>query len=410
MQQFAQQALTYTLPFLVVLTLVVTIHELGHFLVARLFGVAIERFSIGFGRPIVSWRDRRGTNWWLSWIPLGGYVKFAGDENAASVPDAESLAELRARILEQEGPAALRRYFHFKPLWQRALVVAAGPAANFVLAIAVFSVIAFAMGDIVVKPRVGQVQPHSPAAAAGFQAGDLILSADGRPVPSFEALTQLVVLRAGEPIRFQIERAGHAVAVVATPSRRTRAETGPNDVGGPPVGLGYLGIVSSTERGDVQIVHFGPVQALNEGVRRTGEIVGGTVTYVGRIFMGRESGSQLSSMLGMAKVTGQVANAVIHQSPDLPSGAALLALNLAQMAAFISVALGFANLLPIPVLDGGHLLFYGYEAVARRPLSANIQDAGYRVGFALVIALMLFGTFNDLRRFGLFHLLGGLFS
>ena len=176
-----QIALTYILPFLAVLTLVITIHELGHFLVARLCGVACDRFAIGFGKALVSWRDKSGMEWRIGWIPMGGYVRFSGDEDAASVPDAEDLAELKSEVLAKEGPQGLRRYFHFKPLWQRALVVAAGPAANFILAVTIFAVLALVMGDVKIKPRVGEIAAGSPAAAAGFQPGDLILKADGAP-------------------------------------------------------------------------------------------------------------------------------------------------------------------------------------------------------------------------------------
>jgi regulator of sigma E protease len=405
MLQYAQIALTYTLPFLAVLTLVVTVHELGHFLVARAFGVAVDRFSVGFGPAIVSWRDKHATEWRLSWIPLGGYVKFSGDENIASVPDLDDLDALRKQVLSREGPRGLKRYFHFKPLWQRALVMAAGPAANFVLAIAVFSALAMTLGEPHLNPRVGQVPPGSPAALAGFRTGDLVLSADGRRIGEYEDLYQFVLLHAGNPIRFEVDRGGKTIQIVATPMRRTKAD----DHGGP-VGLGYLGIGPSQLKSDFRLERLGPVGALDSGVKHTGDIVGMSLTYIGRMVTGQESGSQLSGMLGMAGRTGHYAAEATKDAPDLGVAAAQLGLTMIQVAAFISVALGFANLLPIPVLDGGHLLFYGYEAVARRPLAAKVQDAGYRVGFALVIALMLFVTFNDLNRFGLFQFISGLFS
>lgn len=408
MSNLAQLVLIYTLPFLVVLTLVVTVHELGHFLTARLCKVAVERFSIGFGKPIVSWKDKQGTSWWISWIPLGGYVKFAGDENIASVPDAEDLEALKKAVIAKEGPAALKRYFHFKPLWQRSLIVAAGPVANFILAVVVFAALAMTIGEAKTKPFVGQVQPNSPAAHAGLQKGDLVVRAEGRPIKSFDQLQRLVVMRADTPIRLEVQRGGKVVSLVATPGRLSKAQA--NGARNAPIGLGYLGIVSSGERRDIAFVRYQPIEALQVGVRHTVETLQLTVTYLGRIFTGHESGSQISGMLGMGKATGEAVSDAIHESPDLPTFAKFVLVNLAGMAAFISVALGFANLLPIPVLDGGHLLFYGYEAVARRPLAAHVQDAGYRVGFALVIALMLFGTFNDLRRFGLFQFLGGLFS
>ena len=404
--QFAQTALIYTVPFLLVLTVVVTVHEFGHFIVARWCGVAVDRFSIGFGRALVSWRDKSGMEWRIGWIPLGGYVKFSGDESIASVPDAEDLAALREAVLAKEGPAALRRYFHFKPLWQRALVVAAGPVANFVLAITIYAALAMTIGELSVKPRVAEIRPHSAAAQAGFRSGDLILRADGQPISDFTDLQRLILLRGGDQIGFDIDRGGQVIHIVATPRRKTKAD-GPSDG---PLGMGYLGVGPSLAPADVRMVRYGPIAAVGLGVRRTGEIIGTSLSYIGRIFAGRESGSQITGMLGMAGRTGHYAAEATHDAPDVWSGAAQLGAILIQIAAFMSVALGFANLLPIPVLDGGHLLFYGYEAVARRPLAAKVQDAGYRVGFALVIGLMLFSALNDLRRFGVFDFIGGLFS
>ena len=404
MPQFAQLALIYTLPFLAVLTLVITIHELGHFLMARACGVAIDRFSIGFGRAIVSWRDRLGTEWRIGWIPLGGYVKFSGQDNAASIPDADDLAELRKDVLAKEGPAALRRYFDFKPLWQRALVVAAGPFANFVLSVTIFAAIAMIAGEVKLKPHIADVSPGSPAAHAGFLPGDLILRADGRPVEDFRDLQELVAMHTGEPIRFLVARGGHEVSLVATPIRKTRT-VGPR---GCPLGMGCLGLGPS--RSDVQIVRLGPLGALQLGVRQTTDIVGLSVTYIGRVITGRESGDQFNGIIGIAGATGQQAAEATQNAPDIQVATLQLLEMLIGMSAFISAAVGFANLLPIPVLDGGHLLFYAYEAIARRPLAANLQAAGYRVGFALLIGLMLFVTWNDLQRYQVVHMIGGLFS
>ena len=406
MLHFVQTVLTYTLPFLAVLTVVVTVHEFGHFLVARMFGVAVDRFSIGFGKALISWRDKSGMEWRIGWIPLGGYVRFSGDENAASVPDADDLAELRKQVLSSEGPAALKRYFHFKPLWQRALVVAAGPAANFVLAIVIFAALAMIVGHVVVKPRIAAVTPGGPAAIAGFKPGDLITSADGKPISDFADVQQMTVMRSGEPIAFNVLRGGQTVRLTATPIRLTNA----NAANGLAVGLGYLGLKAPVSRDDIQRIRYGPVAALGQGVRQTGDILNMTFAYLRRMFAGHESGDQFSGILGMAGRTGQAASEATQGAVDIPTAALQLALTMAGTAAFISVAVGFANLLPIPVLDGGHLLFYGYEAVARRPLSASFQAAGYRMGFALLIGLMLFVTWNDLQRFRVFHLIGGLFS
>jgi regulator of sigma E protease len=397
----------YTLPFLVVLTLVITVHEFGHFLVARWCGVACDRFSIGFGRALASWRDKNGMEWRIGWIPLGGYVRFSGDEDAASVPDADDLAELRRDVLKKEGPTGLRRYFHFKPLWQRTAVVAAGPAANFILAILIFAALAMVMGDLRVKPRVGDVTPGSPAAAAGFQPGDLILKADGQAIEDYTDLQQFIVLRTGQPIHFEVQRGAAQLALTAIPIRKT-ATAGPK---GCPMGLGCVGLGPSRLRSDYRYVRYGPIQALGQGVRQTREILSLTLTYLGRVVTGHESGDQLSGPLGILGASGHATKVAVAAGPtSIGAIAVRLVVTLLGLAGFISVAVGFANLLPIPVLDGGHLLFYGYEAIARRPLAARVQAAGYRVGFALLVGLMLFVTWNDLQRYQVFHLIGGLFS
>lgn len=408
MVDFLVAAASYVVPFLLVLTLVVTVHELGHFTAARAFGVKIEQFSIGFGRALASWRDKSGVEWRLGWMPLGGYVKFAGDANAASVPDADDLDELKREIVAREGAGAEKAYFHFKPVWQRAIIVAAGPVSNFILAIAIFAFLTLLAGQITyVNARVGSVEPGSPAAAAGFQPGDLVEKADGRPIESFLDLRQHVFLRAGEPIRFEVDRAGSDVVLVATPQRATRVDP----ITGDRHEVGFLGLGQSMDPADLVTVTYGPVEALAEGVNQTADVLDTTLTYLGRIVTGRESGDQLGGPIGIARASGSVAAAAASaEAGGLLEQARNIGLSLLALSAFLSVGLGFLNLLPVPILDGGHLLFYAYEAVARRPLHEKIQAAGYRVGLALLLGLMLFATWNDLKKLPLFQQIGGLLS
>lgn len=399
------QVLTYIVPFLLVLTFIVTIHELGHFLVARAFGVKVDRFAIGFGRPLFSRTDRHGIEWRLGWIPAGGYVKFSGDLDASSVPDQAGLAELRQRVVAQHGPAAVRDYYHFKPVWQRALIVAAGPLANFALAVTIFAILFMTLGAQMTPARVGQVQPGSPAAAAGFQPGDLITAVDGRRIEDSSEVTRAVMLSSGDPLRFTVERNGAPVELVATPQRRTE-----NDPIAGRIQIGRIGVLLEARRQDIRHVQYDPISAIGAGVQQTADVIGSTVTYLGRLLTGRESGDQLSGPIGIAKASGSLTNMAVQANPDPRATALNLGLTLINLAAILSIGIGFLNLLPIPVLDGGHLVFYAYEAVARRPVAARFQEAGYRVGLALLAGFMLFATWNDLQKLNLFQFLGGLVS
>ena len=397
--------LLYVLPFVVVIGAVVTIHELGHFLAARALGTAVERFSIGFGRPIFHRTDKAGVEWRVGWLPIGGYVKFAGDENAASVPDQEGLAELRRGIIAREGPQAIGRYFHFKPLWQRAIIVAAGPIANFLLAIVIFATVLMTLGEPVAPARVDGVRAGSPAERAGLHAGDVVVRADGKRIDSFGDLQMIVLLHSGTPMEIVVRRQGREVRLTATPER------GPVvDQLGHVQHLGTLGVEYERRPSDVQIRRYTPVEAVGAGVARTWERISTTLEYVGRLVTGRETAEQLSGPLGMAQLSGDIAKKTAEVSPNLPTLLANWAITMLELVANISVGIGFLNLLPVPVLDGGHLLFYAVEAVARRPLAAKVQAAGYRVGLALVLGLMLFATWNDLQRLNVFKFFGALFS
>ena len=405
MIDFILTALMFVVPFVLVLGLVVTIHELGHFLAAKSFGVAIDRFSIGFGKAIAAWTDKSGVEWRVGWIPLGGYVKFSGDDNASSVPDTDNLENLRRDIEAQEGREAVSRYFHFKPLWQRAIVVAAGPFANFALAIALFAALLLAFGQYVLPPKIAAVTPGSPAERAGFLAGDLVLEAEGRPIKGFDELAQLIQVRAEVPTQFVVERAGREVELVATPAWVVRSDAVAGERR-----QGQLGLAPAQSKEDYVHVRYNPVQAVAGGVDRTWRTLETTVYYLGRMITGQVSPDQLSGPLGIARISGKVAQAGAEGAPDVGSMILGGGVNLLQLAAFISVSIGFMNLLPVPVLDGGHLLFYAYEAVARRPVAAKVQAAGYRVGLALLLGLMLFATWNDLQQMRVFKFLGGVLS
>lgn len=403
---FVQTALIYAVSFLFVLTFVVTVHELGHFLAAKSFGVAIDRFSIGFGKTLASWRDKSGVEWRIGALPLGGYVRFTGDVNDASVPDEQNLEEMREWIEYEEGKEAVKRYFHFKPLWQRAVVVAAGPIANFVLATVLFAALMMTVGEVVSSARVGAVLPGSPAERAGFASGDVILEADHRRIASFQDLQRYVMLRGGLPIEFTVERGGAEVELTATPVVTTVTDpiAGEQEVG-------LLGLQSAGDPSEVRRVrHLNPITAIGAGAARTWDVLDTTVFYLGRLIRGEVSADQLGGPIRIAQASGAVAQVASEGAPDFATMILAAFVGLLGLTAILSVSVGFMNLLPVPVLDGGHLLFYAYEAVARRPLAAKVQAAGYRVGLALLLGFMLFATWNDLQRLSVFNFLGGLFS
>lgn len=399
------QVLTYIVPFLLVLTLVVTVHELGHYWVARSFGVKIDRFSIGFGRALFQRTDRRGVEWRIGWLPLGGYVKFSGDLDASSVPDQAGLDELKARIASEQGANALSDYYHFKPVWQRMLIVAGGPFANFVLAIVIFTAIFTLLGDQIAPPRVAEVPAGTPGAAAGFRANDLIVEVNGRPARSAQDVIRVVSLSSNTPVIFTVERDGRPLTLTAVPER-----TATEDAISGRVSVGRIGVPLVTRRDEVRFIRYNPVEAIGAAGRQTATVLETTLSYIGRIFSGRESGALLNGPLGIAKAAGGITSQATEGEAPASLKAINLALMLFQFAAILSIGIGFINLMPIPVLDGGHLVFYAYEAVARKPVAAVVQEAGYRVGLALLACLMLFATWNDLQKLNLFKFLGGLVS
>jgi regulator of sigma E protease len=365
-------ALSYALPFLFLLCVVVFIHELGHFLAGRWCGVAVRTFSVGFGPEIFGFVDRHGTRWRFSAIPLGGYVKFAGDLNVASSPDFEGAARM--------SEAEKRVSFPHKTVGQRAFIVAAGPIANFILAIVIFAGLAMAYGHVKRDPVVGAVQPGSAAERAGFLPGDRLISVDGAPVETFEQLVRRVSVNPDVALDIVVERDGARLTLRATPTlRETKTRLGIERAG-------RLGIESTSDPRYLRVEHYGPIGALGYGVRETWFVVERTMAYVGKLITGRESPDQLSGVLRIGQASGEVTKSGGFQG-------------LMWLTAIMSVSIGLLNLFPIPMLDGGHLLFYAYEWVRKRPLSERKQEMGFRVGFALVIALMLFATWNDIKHF-----------
>ena len=355
--------------FVFVITIVVFFHELGHFAVARFFNVTVRVFSVGFGRELIGWTDRKGTRWKISILPLGGYVKFAGDADVSSRPDnseatKEASAEERAGMLQ------------FKPLYQRALVAVAGPLANFLLAIVVFSALFMITGKPAQPPIIDQVMAGSAAEAAGLQQGDIIHSVNGEEIAAFRDLQMIVGESAGQQLRIMVTRAGQDIVLDATP-RAVEIET----ILGDTETIGRLGITDA-------IVPVGVFEAVAGGVDQTWFILETTLYYLGQMIIGQASPDQLSGPIGIAKISGDVA--------------ALGFLALLDLMALISVSIGLINLFPIPILDGGHLLYYGCEAILGRPLGERAQELGFRFGLAFVLCLMLFATFNDLIRFNPF--------
>jgi regulator of sigma E protease len=358
---------TYILPFLFVLTMVVFVHELGHFLVGRWCGVEVKTFSIGFGPELFGFDDRHGTRWRFALIPLGGYVKFFGDSGAASTPDHDAAAAMT--------PEEQDRSFFYKPVWKRAAIVAAGPIANFLFAVAIFAGSNLIFGRQVLIPRVDQVQAGSVAEKAGFKSGDVILSIDGRPIESFSDMQRVVSTSAGRQLLIVVDRNDRQVDIEATPELR---------VINTPFGkqrLGILGIQASRDPSDITTKRYGPLRSLRLAFDDIWFVIDRTFAYVGGLIAGRESADQLSGPIRIAQVSGEVAHAGL--------------LALFNLAAVLSVSIGLINLVPIPLLDGGHLLYYGVEAVRGRPLSERAQELGFRIGLAIVVLLMLFTTVND---------------
>ncbi|CAD7334889.1 RIP metalloprotease RseP [Sphingomonadales bacterium 56] len=364
------------LAFVAVIGPLVFVHELGHYLVGRWFGVKAEAFSIGFGPELAAWVDKRGTRWRIGALPLGGYVRFKGDMNAASQTDPAWL---------QLPPSERAESFPAKPLWQKAAIVAAGPFINFLFAILILSTFAFVYGESRTPAVAGKVQAGSAAAEAGIQAGDRILSLNGREMTTFDDLRLYAQIRPGEPVTILVERSGRTV------EKQGRVGAVQEQDGfGNRFKVGRLGIAPAQPVIEPVELWRAPAVAL----KQTGQIIRTMVETLGQILGGGRSVKELGGPLKIAEVSGQAATLGVE--------------SFVFFMALISINLGFINLLPIPMLDGGHLLFYGVEAIQRRPVSARVQEWAYRSGLAVLLAMMMLVTFNDLSSFGLWERLSGL--
>lgn len=368
MFDFIYWLLSYVVPFLAVLTVIVFVHEMGHYLVARWNGVAIQTFSIGFGRELFGWDDRHGTRWRISAIPLGGYVRFVGDMNAASTPDDE--------VIANASPELAPRLFANKNVWQRIAVVVAGPVANIILTFVILYALLLGYGRYTIPPVIGEVVAGSVAQTAGIEAGDTILSVDGYSVRGFEDFQRLVATSPARQVTILLDRNGTSETITLVPEA---VET--EDRFGNSQRVGRIGVVNTVEEGDVTLYRPGPVEAVGMTFEEIRFIVQRTAAFLGDFFVGRGDVEQLGGPVKVAKVSGQVATLGI--------------VALINLTALLSLNIGIFNLLPVPMLDGGHLMYYLVEAVRGRPLSMRVQEIGFRIGFALVLSLMVFTLFND---------------
>lgn len=356
-------------PFLFVLTVVVFVHEMGHYLVGRWCGIGASAFSIGFGPELIGFTDKHGTRWKLSAIPLGGYVKFLGDESATSSPVGVDNSNLSAE--EQS------RAFHTQPVWKRAATVFAGPAFNIILTVVIFSVFFALYGRQIADPLVAGVQPGSPAAEAGFEPGDRFISIEGQKITTFSDVQRMVSGRSGDELDFTVERGGKMVDLKATPALVERT-----DPLGNKVKMGAIGVETTQAVGNFRRIEYGPLESVGQAIVETGHIISRTGEFFQRFAVGREDKCQLGGPVKIANMAGKAAS----QGFDW----------LIQLTAMLSIGIGLLNLFPLPPLDGGHLVFYAVEAIKGSPVSVGAQEIFYRVGFLVVMGFMGFVLFNDL--------------
>tara|TARA_A100001388_G_scaffold48986_1_gene32630 strand:+ start:2430 stop:3539 length:1110 start_codon:yes stop_codon:yes gene_type:complete len=366
----------FIVPFIILIIVVVFVHEYGHYYFARRYGVGVTDFSIGFGKELFGWNDKSGTRWKVCWVPLGGYVKFFGDRNVFSQTD-------RDEILKKYDEKDREKLFTLKPLYQRSLIVFGGPLANFILAILIFLMINIFVGKDFTPAMISEVTKNSPAQVAGLKKNDIIISIDDKKVKSILDVSKFITLSTSEFIDFKVSRYDQPIQIKVKPNF---VDT--EDNLGNKIKKRMVGIQLSPYKNTVNHQKLGPVKALYYSVNEVYFVTISTLKYLGTIITGKGDSSQLGGPIRIAKISGQVAEFGIV--PFL------------SMMAYISISLGLINLFPIPLLDGGHLMFYGIEKILGRPLTQKTQEGFFRIGMFLLLSLMFFATFNDLKDLGLF--------
>jgi regulator of sigma E protease len=368
--------LNIIIPFIALILVVVFIHEYGHYYFAKKYGVGVTDFSIGFGKEIFGWNDKSGTRWKICWIPLGGYVKFFGDRNVFSQADQE-------KIINKYSKEEQKKLFVLKPLYQRALIVAAGPFANFLLAIVIFFSVYTFFGKDFTPAVINEVQKNSPAMVAGLKNNDIIVSIDGNKVKSIMEVSKFITLSTDEFIDFTVSRSNQELIFRVKPNMVASEDNLGNKINKRMVGI-KLGAYNN----QINHVKLGPTKALYYSISEVYFVSVSSLKYIGSMLKGSGDSSQLGGPIRIAKITGQVAELGII--PFL------------SVMAYISISLGLINLFPIPLLDGGHLMFYGFEKILGKPLRQKTQEGFFRIGMFLLLSLMFFTTFNDLKDLGLF--------
>jgi regulator of sigma E protease len=368
--------LSYIVPFVALILVVVFIHEYGHYYFAKRYGVGITDFSIGFGKEIFGWNDKSGTRWKICWIPLGGYVKFFGDRNVYSEAD-------HKEILQKYNKEEREKLFTLKPLYQRVLIVFGGPLANFLLALFIFFSIYTFIGKDFTPAVINEVQIDSPAMAGGLKQNDIILEIDGNEVKSIMDVSKFITMSTDEFIDFKVKRSYDEIFLKIKPDMVLSEDNFGNKVN-----KRMIGIKLGAYNNEINHVKLGPAQSLLHAFNEVYFVSISSLKYIGGMIRGKADTSQLGGPIRIAKISGQVADVGL--------------LAFISMMAYISISLGLVNLFPIPMLDGGHLMFYAFEKVLGRPLTQKTQEGFFRIGMFILISLMLFTTFNDLNDLGLF--------